>query len=277
MLGRLLKPKSAVWALDFGEHSVIAVAGRERSAGQWSLVGEGRSRALGRSGGEIVKLSDVVESVTDALRQAEKSAGLRCRRLYFNFDDAGIVSAHPCGYKSLSGEGQIRREDVRDASGAASRSVGDFEHASVYTREVRYLIDGRDSVGNPLGVFGHRLDVTLHVLLARSRVLEMWKHVMRRAQVERSVPILSLDSVCQATLERKAPGRVLWDLGDDFMSGGVVEKGVLREYAVFLSAQTKWPEVAEKIASASREWMGRHGVVEPLVVTGDWAGPPAQF
>ena len=80
--------KSAVWALDFGEHSVTALAARQKPSGEWEVLGTGKARSLGRASGEITKLSDVAECVTEAIRLAEQGAGARCRRLYFNFDDA---------------------------------------------------------------------------------------------------------------------------------------------------------------------------------------------
>lgn len=264
-------PKSALWALDFGEHRVTVVAGREKASGDWTLLGQGRSRAQGRERGEIVKLSDVCESVTEAVRQAEKSAGLRCRKLYFNFDDTGIVTAHPSGFKTLSGEGQIRREDVRDAARSASRMADDFQRAPVYARETAYLIDGKDPVGDPVGVFGHRLDVTLHVVLARAALAEQWKTVMRRAQIERFAPVLSLDSASRSVLDRSAQRRIIWDLGEDFASGGVFELGALREYRVFSSSGLKAQEVSEKTEEISRRWLSEKEAVEPLVLTGDWA------
>lgn len=265
-------PKSALWALDFGEKTVTALAAREKSPGHWQLLGEGRARAQGRARGEITRLSDVCESVIEALRGAEKGAGLRCRRLYFNFDDAGIETAHPSGSRTLAGEGQIRREDVRAAAKSASRMAGDFERAPVYVRDVHYLIDGKDPVGNPVGVFGHRLEVTLHMVLARAALLEQWRNVMRRAQIDNAVPALSLDSSVHGVLERSPERRILWDLGEDFSSGGVVENGVLREYRIFLSGGLKPAEWAEQVADTSRQWAHRHGTSGPVGLTGDQAG-----
>ena len=259
--------KSAVWALDFGEHCVTALAARQKPSGEWEIIGQGKTRSLGRPAGEIVKLSDVAESVTEALRLAEQGAGARCRRLYFNFDDAEMRCARPVGSKNLSGEGQISREDVRDAARSAARLVGDFERTPVYTRESDYLIDGKDSVGNPFGVFGHCLDVTLHVILARARLVEQWKDIMRRSQVESSFAVLSLESVCSVVIENAALPRILWDLGDDFVSGGVVERGVLREYCVFVTAESK--EGSERVAATSREWMQSRGIEGEIILTGD--------
>lgn len=263
-------PKSALWALDFGERSVVALAGRE-AGGRWQILGRGEAPAHGRVQGEVVKIGDVVESVLGALRQAEQTAGLHCGTLHFNFDDPEAVSAHPSGSKTLAGEGQIRREDVREAARSAARLVGDFERASVYTREVDYLIDGKDSVRNPFGVFGHRLDVTLHVVLARARVLEQWRNVMRRAQIRRFAAVLSLDSACHAVLGRAAGPSVVWDLGEDVTSGGVFDHGLLREYVVFSAGLAK-SEAADRIDEASRLWAERYSIPGHVQVTGDFAG-----
>ena len=180
-----------------------------------------------------------------------------------------MQSKHPCGSKTLSGDGQISREDVRDASRSASRLIGDFESTPVYTRESGYLIDGKDSVADPLGVFGHQLDVTLHVVLARAKRVEQWKNIMQRTQIPQYSAVLSLDSVCQAVLENAALPRIVWDLGDDFVSGGVSERGILREYESFSPQAAR--ETAESVTSVSRQWAGRYGLEVSAVVTGDSA------
>ena len=120
-------------------------------------------------------------------------------------------------------------------------------------------------------MYGHRLDVTLHLVLARAFVAEQWKNVMQRAQVERFAPILSLDSVCRALLERSDTRRVVWDLGDDFISGGVLERGALRDYQVFKTADLGNDGIPARIEEISGEWITRYGVTEPIVLSGDRA------
>ena len=276
--------KPAVWALDFGEESVIALAAEEKDPGEWTLLGSGQARARGVKNGEIEKLTDAVESVVEALRMAERNARRRCVWLYYNFDDAGMESAHPRGAKTLVGEGQIGRPDVREAARNAIRLVGDFEKMPVYSREIDYVIDDKDLVGNPLGVFGHRLDVVLHVLLARSCHLERWKKLMRRAEVARAIPVPSLVSAFYGVLEKKAvpagtqaPRQIVWDLGGDLVSGGVVEKSVLREYTVFLRGSLSWPDLGARMKALSRLWADEYNILEPLVLTGDLAGQPNSF
>ncbi len=268
--------KPVFWALDFGDESVIAAAAEEKGPNEWKFLGGGEARARGVRNGEIEKLTDAVESVVEAVREAEKSSRRHCRTLYYNFDDAQMRSVHPRGTKSLAGEGQISRFDVREAAQNAIRLVGDFEWTPVYSREINYVIDDKDSVGNPLGVFGQRLDVVLHVLLARSSHLEQWKKLIARAGIERGVPVPSLVSVCRG-LEKRSPRQILWDLGRDLISGGVVEKNALLEYAVFLKGSLSGADLGERLAASSRLCAERHHILEPLVLTGDLTAQSVSF
>ncbi len=283
--------KPVLWALDFGEESVVAVAAEEKNPGMWVLLGGGEARARGVKNGEIEKLTDAVESVVEAVQRAEKSSRRRCRQLYYNFRDVGMVSAHPRGVKLLIGEGQIGRSDTREAAQSALRLVGDFEKTPVYSREIRYVIDDKDPVGNPLGVFGHRLDVVLHVLLARSRHLEQWKKLMRRSEIERAIPVPSLVSAFHGALPKKSASlgnpssdregqvlrQIVWDLGRDLFAGGVVEKNALLEFAVFSKGSLSWADLSARITASNRLWTEQYGVPEPLVLTGTPAAHDGAF
>jgi hypothetical protein len=262
--------KQAVWALDFGDESVIAVAAEEKNPGEWKFLGGGEAGAHGVKNGEIEKLTDAVESVVEAVRKAEKNSRRRCRQIYYNFDDPGMRSVHPRGVKMLGGEGQITRSDVREAAQSALRLVGDFERAPVYSREIDYVIDDKDPVGNPIGVFGNRLDVVLHVLLARSGHLEQWKKLISRAEIDRGIPVPSLVSAFCGLLEKKAPRRIVWDLGRCLIAGGVVEKNTLLEYTVFLKSSLNEAELVERITASSRSWADQYGILDPLVLTGNF-------
>lgn len=246
--------KGAVWALSVDSEEVRAVAAQERTPGEWVILGEGRTRVSGISSGAVVKTTDAVESVVAAVRQAEEASRSSCSRLFYGYDDSGMIQAHPMGSKTLSGEGQIQRNDVREAAAHAQRLVGDYERIPVYSREVLYLIDGKDAVGNPFGVFGHKLDVRLHIILSRATHYQAWKKVMERAGFSDAIPVLSLVGSIQSVTSRADGPQILWDLGEDLCSGGVVERGSLREYVVFERKQKDAPSLAAKIAAVNEAW-----------------------
>ena len=156
------------WALDFGGKAVVALAAQEKVPGEWMILGKGESVPAGVEKNEIKKMTDVVEAMFEALKKAEKTSGLSCQTFYYNVDDPQMASVKPRGVKALAGEGQIRHEDVREAIQNSLRMITDFERKPIYSRPLSYVIDDKDLVANPVGIFGHRLDVVLCVLLARS-------------------------------------------------------------------------------------------------------------
>src|SRR6185503_1337400 len=152
----------------FGEGAVTALAAESRPDGEVRLLARAESPLKGVERGELTHIGDAVESVVAALRAAENAAGLKCEQVLYNFDDVSLEGHFPSGSRMLSGEGQIRVSDIAQAALAAERLVNHFEKSAVYSAETGFLIDGKDPVANPVGVFGRQLDVQLHVLMARA-------------------------------------------------------------------------------------------------------------
>ena len=266
-----MRNSAVSWVLDFGYQSVMVLAAQEKKSGEWVVLGKGEARAEGFERNEIKKMTDVVESIVEAIKKAEQSSGNSCHEFYYTVDDCQMNSIKPRGAKILAGEGQIRREDVKEATRNALRSISDFEKKAVYSRQISYVIDDKDLVGNPVGVFGHRLDVVLHVLLARSLYLDEWKKMTKRAGFDRAYPVVSFVSAFHAVLDKNEPAKIVWDLGKDVCSGGVVDKHCLRDYAVFLNDSGPVQSLAKKVEEISRDWAREHSIEEPWVVTGDLA------
>ena len=212
-------PKGILWVVDFGYEVVTALVA-EPKGGSFRLLGTAQLPSAGMKYGEIENPGDVTESLVAVLRQAGKSSSLKCDAIFYNFDDPHLESRSPSGSRLLSGEGQIQRVDIDQAVLSAMRLVGHFEKSAVYSRQTHFLIDGKDSVVNPVGVFGRQLDVRLHVLLASTQNLENWKKVIRRAGLNKGTGVLSaLSSVygCLDREERRGRRRV-FDLGRDILN-----------------------------------------------------------
>ncbi len=259
--------------IDFGAEKVVALV-VEKKDGAYRILGGGESEAQGIVCGQVRHIGDAVESLVEALRKAERSSGVRASTLYFNWDDPDMQSAHVTGSKSLTGEGQIDAADVAEARQAAERLVGDFEKSIAYSRETGFLIDGRDKVLNPVGVFGQKLDVNLHVLLSRAARGDVWKKLFQRAQVSKAVPVLTAWSVAWGVLPpaERSRRRLIMDLGRDYLNAFVYENDGIRDYALW-TADDK--STVEEIAAAAVSLAGRllekNTGVEQVLVTGDLA------
>lgn len=260
-------PRGILWAVDFGQERVTALVVEPKS-GSFRLLGSAQVPSAGMKYGEIENLGDVTESLVAVLRQAGKSSSLKCSAVFYNFDDAQLESRTPSGSRSLSGEGQILRADIDQAVLSAMRLVGHFEKSAVYSRPMHFLIDGKDSVVNPVGVFGRQLDVRMHVLLARAQNLENWKKVIRRAGLNKGTGVLSVLSSVYGCLDReeRRGKRLVFDLGRDILNAVYFENGAISRYAG--AARSEKTETADWVRAVCDSFKPGEGDV---ILTGDLA------
>ncbi len=262
-----------IWALDFSQTSVTVAVAEAKPNAELRLLGSGQSPTQGYVAGDLESLGDAAEALVSALRKAEQSAGFRCENLFFNIDDPELEGCHSTGSKALTGEGQIRSEDLREAMDTALRMANRFDRSAVYSCATGFLMDGKDWVANPVGVFGRQLDVSMYTLLARAEHCERWQKVIERARLKRGIPVLSVLSASYGVLRPEDHPRtvLLWDLGRDCLNAAVVCEGILREALVLKAESLSAPEIASAVSARSKKIVENDPAIEETILTGDWA------
>jgi hypothetical protein len=257
-----------LWALDAGGGRVRVAAAEKRADG-FRVLGVGEAAWPEREAAAL-HVGDCAEAVTAAMRAAENAAGFSVDVLHYNFRDPSLHEANGQGTKILSGDGQIRTADVEDACRAAKRGAGDFDSRQVYFRTAGYVIDERDAVDDPIGVFGRKLDVSVYMLFADARACEWWRRVLDRTPARRCVRVLAAWSAAYAVIPPpdRAAKRLLVDAGDVTTAFVFGAGRVRRAAAWFLDdACARLPEWA---AAALAEEAG----IREVLVCGDSADDP---
>jgi hypothetical protein len=262
--------KRSLSALDFGAEKVSILIAEKITDKEFRILGSGDAPTEGISGGEITSIGDVVESVVTAVRRAEKSAGLEIDTLYFNQDDAQMESIQSWGSKTLKGEGQIVPVDAEEARVTAERLIGHFEKNTLYSKELKYLIDDKDTVLNPVGIFGRKLDVCMHFLLARSSQSDEWSKIMKRSGILKAVPVLSAWSTAYGILpeEDRQRTRVIVDAGADFLNIFLFGNNMISAFKTF-SANKAPDDRLLRIMESVKELMAQNNSAEQILITGD--------
>lgn len=256
--------------MDFGAERIVALIA-DKKDGCFRILGAADAATAGMTNGEVTHLGDAAEATREALSQAERAAGLSADTVYYNFDDADMAAASPRGHKTLRGEGEIRPVDVADACETAERMVRNFERRIVYSRTAGFLIDDRDAVANPVGVFGRKLEVSLYVLLARSLPLEDRQRLFRRLGVAKSVPVPSAWSTAYGIIpneDRRRP-RIVADMGRDFLTVFSFEQNRISRHCCVLTAECG-ASIGETAARLVRQ-LAADSPFEAILVTGDRA------
>ncbi len=259
--------------LDVGHKTTVVLTARRATPNSWQILGAGDSPTRGFLNGEISHIGDLVETLAEARRKCEKASGVAINRLYYNFDDSQIQSIRSKGHKYLKGEGEITSVDVKDAADAARRSADTFERATVYAKELSFVIDGRDPVWDPIGVFGAELEATLHLLQARSSLCQQWKSAIERAHISQGTLVPSAWSAAVAILPPSDRERVrlILDLGEDFFNFFTFEKSRITDACTLLACLDSNGTMDEGAAMLLKKITQENPNIEQVFVTGDLA------
>ncbi len=270
---RRIYSKPSLSALDFGPERVAVLIGEKKSDGTFHILGAGDSEARGVKDGEIVHLGDAVESAVQAIRTAEKAGGIKIQTLYINYNDPNVESVKSRGSKILKGEGEIRGSDIQEACETAERLAARFEKKAVYSKAISFLIDDRDMVSNPAGVFGRKLEALVHLVQASSASLEKWQRFIERCDVKKGALVFSAWSTAYGVLpktdrERK---RLIVNMGRDFSTIFIFAQNRIMEYQCLSMKNKNLGERGAHLLKGANELLDKHPDSEQVLATGDFS------
>ena len=259
--------------MEIGAENVLIVLADKKDSGELRLLGGGEARVRGMEKGEITHVGDLVESIADAADKARHSAGISIEKLYYNLDDPKVESVWPVGSKILDGEGEIQDADVQAGVQAAERLAGNFEKKVMYAAEIDYIIDDKDPVMDPIGIFGHKLDVKVHLLLAQAGRCDAWKRFLRRAGFSKTVPVLSGLSSAYGILnfQERQDKKIVWDLEKDYLTGLVLAAGRIQEYRSLLSGEAGWGHLSGVVLALCQDFQKKCPGVSEVILTGEFS------
>jgi len=270
---RRIYSKPLLSALDFGPERVAVLIGEKKPDGTFHILGAGDSEARGVKDGEIVHLGDAVESAVEAVRAAEKAGGIKVQTLYINYDDPKVESVKSRGSKILKGEGEIQGSDIQEACEMAERLAARFEKKAVYSKAISFLIDDRDTVSNPSGVFGRKLEALVHLIQASSAGVEKWQRFIERCNVKKGSLVFSAWSTAYGLLpkadrERK---RLIVNLGRDFSKIFIFAQDRIMDYQCLSMKNKNLGERGAHLLKEVKELLDKHPDSEQVLATGDFS------
>lgn len=153
--------------LDIGTTKVCAVVVREDIEGNLNVVGVGNSPSHGLRKGVVVNIDKTVQSISDALDEAQRIAGIDIDSLF-----VGIAGDHIRGMNSKGMVGvarddhEITKSDVNRAINAAKALAMPIDREIIHVIPQEFIVDDQDGIPDPVGMSGVRLEVEVHIVTA---------------------------------------------------------------------------------------------------------------
>jgi cell division protein FtsA len=174
--------KDLVVGLDIGTAKVMAVVAEVMPGGSLRLAGFGSAPSTGLKRGVVVNIDATVQSIQQALKEAELMADCKITRVY-----TGITGSHIRGMNS-SGMVAIKDREVSQADVSRVVETAKAIHISTDQRLLlvepqEFIIDGQD-VKEPIGMSGMRLEAKVHIVTGAQSAAENIIKCVRRCGLE---------------------------------------------------------------------------------------------
>jgi cell division protein FtsA len=225
------KERRVIAGLDVGTTKVCCIIAERSPSGSLDIIGVGTSPSRGLRKGVVVNLDSTVESIRRAVAEAEAMAGTDVASVITGVGGGHVRGVNSRGVVGVAGKHQeVSQSDIDRALEAARAVALPQDREVIHVLPQTFIVDDQDGVKNPLGMFGARLDVEVHLVTgATTSVRNVVRSVNRAGlQVQDFVlqPLASAEAVISP--EEKELGVLLIDLG-----GGTTDVALFRDGAVW--------------------------------------------
>ena len=224
--------KDLVVGLDIGTAKVMVVVAEVLPGGELKLAGLGVAPSNGLKRGVVVNIDATVQSIQQALKEAELMADCKIQRVY-----TGITGSHIRGINS-SGMVAVKDREVTQADVARVVETAKAINISTDQRLLQvepqeFIIDGQD-VKEPIGMSGIRLEAKVHIVTGAQSAAENIIKCVRRCGLEVEQLMLNplASSLSVLTEDERELGVALVDIGAGTTDVAIFTNGAIRHTAV---------------------------------------------
>ncbi|MDH4232559.1 MAG: cell division protein FtsA [Nitrospirota bacterium] len=217
--------------LDVGTSKVCAVAAELNDRGV-NILGLGEAPSRGLRKGMVINMDATIDSIKKAVREAERSAGIRIKSV-----TAGISGAHIKGLDSFGAIGVRRREvrpaDMDRAIESAKAVYIPLDREVLHVIPMDFILDGQEGIADPVGMSGVRLEAKVHIITGVASSIQNLVKCCEKAGVDVSDIVFGPVASAAAALSRDEMecGVLLADIG-----GGTTDMVFIRDGAVRYSS-----------------------------------------
>jgi cell division protein FtsA len=224
--------KDIVVGLDIGTAKVMVVVAEVMPGGELKLAGLGVAPSNGIKRGVVVNIDATVQSIQQALKEAELMADCKITRVY-----TGITGSH---IRGINSSGMVAIKDREVSAADVARVVETAKAINISTDQrlllvepQEFIIDGQD-VKEPIGMSGIRLEAKVHIVTGAQSAAENIIKCVRRCGLEVDQLMLNplASSLSVLTQDERELGVALVDIGAGTTDVAIFTGGSIRHTAV---------------------------------------------
>ncbi len=224
--------KDLVVGLDIGTSKVMVVVAEVLPNGELKLAGLGIAPSNGLKRGVVVNIDATVQSIQQALKEAELMADCKITRVY-----TGITGSH---IRGINSHGMVAIRDREVTAADVARVVETAKAINISTDQrlllvepQEFIIDGQD-VKEPIGMSGIRLEAKVHIVTGAQSAAENIIKCVRRCGLDVEQLMLNplASSLSVLTEDERELGVALIDIGAGTTDVAIFTNGAIRHTAI---------------------------------------------
>ncbi|MFA6270101.1 MAG: cell division protein FtsA [Candidatus Paceibacterota bacterium] len=226
--------------IDVGTYEVRVVVAQQNDENTLPIIlGTGRASSKGLRHGYIINTADVAKSVDLAVKQAEKTSGIKIKKAFISIGGIGLSGVNSNGSTMVSkADQEITEADTEQALLAAEESIPGVlmqNRKIIYSIPTSWKVDGKQGLGRVVGLKGIELESkALFVSCIESHLDDLVEAVEATGVIVIDVvasPIAA--SFVTLTKSQKIAGCVLANIGAETVSIVVFENSIPISLEVF--------------------------------------------
>ena len=224
--------KDLVVGLDIGTHKVMVVVGEIVAGGELRLAGLGVSATSGLKRGVVVNIDATVQSIQEALKEAEMMAACKIASVYTGITGSHIRGQNSTGMVIVRDNREVTPTDVARVVETAKAINIPNDQRLLLVEPQEFIIDGHE-VKEPIGMSGSRLEVRVHIVTGAQSAAENIVKCVRRCglEVERLMLNHSASSCATLTEDERQLGVAVVDIGAGTTDVQIYTEGSVRHTA----------------------------------------------
>jgi len=221
--------------LDIGTTKISCIIADTNGGAEPRVVGIGNAPSEGLRRGVVVDLEKTVGSITRAVEEAERMAGVSARGVYAGIAGDHIRSINSRGVIAVSRkDNEIAQPDVDRVVEAAKTIAIPMDREIIHVIPQEFIVDDQDGIKDPVGMSGVRLEAEVHIITGAVTSAKNICRSIQRAGLKVYDLVLEPLASSHAVLGRdeRDLGVVLLDLGGGTTDVAVFFEGAIRHTAI---------------------------------------------
>ncbi len=180
-----MEREAVLVGIDVGTTKVCALIGEVSADGALTIIGKGTVPATGLKKGVVVNIEQTINSIAQAVEQAERLSGWKIDRAFVGVGGQNVESQNSRGAVAVSGhDREVSREDVNRATEVARAVSIPSNREVLHVLPRGFIVDGQEGVKDPLGMSAIRLEVETHIVTAAATAVQNLQKCVMAADVK---------------------------------------------------------------------------------------------